>query len=371
MLRAFRVLPIVVWFLIAGILPDPASTSARQASPDPEQVSPRPEAALSLPSRVFVPVVNKAVFSANPGTGSGTGNSAVQAVALGAYVHNFPYFGDVPAFFNLIGRNLAVLMWYRPWGPAQFSGFHPEDLEYAYSLGAVPMVTWEPWNWDDPRGPNQPEYALRNIVAGNFDDYIRSWARGAKAFGRPFYLRFAHEMNGYWYPWGAGVNGNRPQEYVAAWRRIHAIFAAEGAANVRWVWTPNIDDQAVPIEAFYPGDAYVDVVGMDGYNGGTALPDWGGWRSAAEIFGRTYTRLAALTDKPIIIAETASAEAGGDKAAWIRETFAAIPELFPRVRAVIWFNASKETDWRVNSSPTSLAAFREAAASPVYQGRLP
>ncbi len=279
--------------------------------------------------------------------------------AIGAYVDGAPW---DPAgwdrFIRLVGRPPAILMWYQGWG-AEEPDFKPEFLDRAYALGAVPMVSWEPWDYR--RGLDQPEYALRNIVAGHFDPYIRTWARRSAAYGRSYLLRFAHEMNTGAYPWGYGVNGNRPEEYVLAWRHIRRIFAEEGAHNVRWVWAPNVEYPGTgPLEALFPGDEWVDWVGLDGYNGGTALP-WGGWLSFAEIFGPTYRRLAALSARPMLVTETASVEEGGNKADWVRSAFLKeVPEQFPRIRAVIWFHARKEADWRVDSSAGSLAAFREA-----------
>jgi hypothetical protein len=74
----------------------------------------------------------------------------------------------------------------------------------------------------------------------------------------------------------------------------------------------------------------------------------------------------------VIFTETASAEIGGDKASWIRRGFLnEIPQLFPRVTGVIWFNVQKESDWRVDSSQASLEAFREIAASSLYGGPNP
>jgi hypothetical protein len=73
----------------------------------------------------------------------------------------------------------------------------------------------------------------------------------------------------------------------------------------------------------------------------------------------------------MVIAETASAESGGDKAAWIKKAFLEqIPGRFPRIKAVVWFHADKENDWRVNSSTTSLETYREVAAKASYQRSL-
>jgi beta-mannanase len=284
--------------------------------------------------------------------------------AVGAYVDGAPWNPAAwPAFIELVGRPPAILMWYQGWG-AEEEGrrFRPDLLDRAYELGALPMVTWEPWDYR--RGRDQPEFALRNIIAGNFDPYIRAWAQASRAYGRLYLLRFAHEMNTQAYPWGCGVGGNRPQDYILAWRHVREIFAAEGATNVRWVWAPNVEFPGTcPLEELFPGDEWVDWVGLDGYNGGSALP-WGGWLTFSEVFGPTYRRLAALSDRPMVVTETASAEAGGNKAAWVRSAFfSEIPLNFPRIRAVIWFHAVRETDWRVNSSARALAAFKEVLAS--------
>jgi endoglucanase len=108
---------------------------------------------------------------------------------------------------------------------------------------------------------------------------------------------------------------------------------------------------------------------MDGYNTGTnpSMPDR--WRSFGELFGETYTALQELSpNKPIMIAETASTEAGGSKASWIRNAFTyVLPELFPQVKAVVWFNWNMDgMDWVIESSPESQAAFAESIASDYY-----
>jgi beta-mannanase len=141
---------------------------------------------------------------------------------------------------------------------------------------------------------------------------------------------------------------------------------------VRWVWSPNVaNGNTTPFSKVYPGDAYVDWVALDGYNWGKTQ-SWSSWMSFTNVFGPSYSALTRMTNKPVMIAEVGSAEAGGNKAAWIRQSFLQeIPSKFPKVRAVVWFDVNKETDWRVNSSSAALAAFKGVAASPRYQGRLP
>jgi beta-mannanase len=227
------------------------------------------------------------------------------------------------------------------------------------SRGAVPLVTVEPWNGTNS---TDPTYSLKNIANGKFDSWFAAGADQAVAYGKPFYLRFAPEMNGTWSPWGAGVNGNTAQDYVNAWRHVWGIFKGHGATNVRWVWAPNVVGGAVDFLPYYPGSDEVDVLGLDGYNWGS-LDVWETW---SQLFGKSYDELCTLDAmKPVMIAETASTELGGNKAAWITSAYTTeIPTRTPRVKTVVWFNLNKETGWRVESSATSLDAFRAVVASP-------
>jgi hypothetical protein len=292
-------------------------------------------------------------------------------IALGAYVSGGPWDpARLDAFTALVGAAPRIVMWYQDWAHEGVSEFDARKMDAVTMRGAMPLLTWEPHDYT--AGVDQPRYALRTIVRGDHDPYVRAFAAAAAAWGRPFYLRFAHEMNGQWNSWSPGVNGNTSAEYRLAWQHVHRIFDEAGAANVRWVWSPNVaNPTTTPFRDVYPGDAFVDWMALDGYNGGTALP-WGGWTSLEDVFAASYDALVALSPRPMLVAETASAEAGGDKAAWIRSgLLETIPSRFPRVRGVVWFEERKETDWRVESSAASLDAFRAAAASELYRGVLP
>lgn len=293
--------------------------------------------------------------------------SSSRQIALGAYTTGAPWNpSGVDEFTKTVGTPPKIVGWWESWSD---TGFSADRMEVAHSRGAMPMITWNSWN--HRLGKNQPEYALSTIIRGDHDAYIRQWAKDAAAYGKPIYLRFDHEMNGDWYPWSPGVNGNTSAQYVAAWKHAHDIFEQEGATNVRWVWSPNVaNGRSTPFSEVYPGDAYVDWVALDGYNWGTT-ESWSSWTSLANVFGPSYDALTRMTNKPIMIAEVGSAEAGGNKAAWIRQGFQEIPSRLPRVRAVVYFDLDKETDWRVNSSTATLAAFKEVASSSTYQARLP
>jgi hypothetical protein len=253
-------------------------------------------------------------------------------------------------------------MWYENWATARFS---PSDFNVVAARGEVPMLSWGPCRGNYSAGGHICSDAA--IAGGIADSYLRTFAHAAAVWGKPFFLRMAWEMNSTWYGWGPGQNGNTPASLVAMWRHVHDILVASGATNVRWVWCPNTLPEGRDFRPFYPGDAYVDYVGLDGYNWGTAIPE-ARWLSFTQTFQRSYHMLLALTRKPVIIGEMASSEVGGNKAAWITSAYLReIPATFPRLVAVVWFDEDKETDWRVNSSGSSLAAYRRVAASPLYQ----
>ena len=234
-------------------------------------------------------------------------------------------------------------------------------LRSVAARGAVPLVTWEPWAAGS--GVTQPAYALDRIAAGDHDPYLRRWAEGLRSYGSPVLLRFAHEMNGSWYPWSEGVNGNGPGDYVAAWHHVRAVVTGAGASNVSWVWSPNVPyPGSLPLAGLYPGADAVDVVALDGYNFGTSQAD-SGWVEPQALFGPGLQELRRLAPGlPVVIAETASAELGGSKAAWIRAAVAYLAAQ-PDVTAFVWFHHLKETDWRLDSSAASAAAVREALAA--------
>src|SRR5581483_7718424 len=285
-------------------------------------------------------------------------------VLWGLYVPGAPYDrSKLVAVERAVGRRPAIVMWYQEWAGKR--PFPAGDAGWLLSHGIVPMATWEPW-----RPPkilhqlvgNQRRFRLARIAAGAFDSYIRSYAEQIKGYGGPVMLRPFHEMDGFWYPWGGTVNGNSPAAFVAAWRHIHHIFDQVGATNVTWVWSVNHESvpatRANDATRYWPGSRYVDWIGISGFNWGTSSPH-SAWDSFDELYEKRISLLMQFR-KPIVLTEIGAAEVGGDKAAWIRRTFATILRRYPRVRAFVWYDGrdSKLQDWRITSSPASLAAFR-------------
>jgi hypothetical protein len=239
--------------------------------------------------------------------------------------------------------------------------FSSAPLEAVRTRGAIGLLDM------DPDGAS-----LAEIADGAYDAQLTAWARAVAAYGKPFFLRWAWEMNGTWFKWGAEAAAD-PSLYVAAWRHFHDIATAQGATNLTWVWCPNTSFKgSTPLGELYPGDAYVDWTCVDGYNSGT---DTGSddWRSFHQVFGDTYAELLGLApQKPIMVGETGSSEGGGSKAEWIRDALSVqVPEEFPEIKALVWFNwniveASGSHSWQIESSPAATEAFAAAISSPQY-----
>ena len=309
------------------------------------------------------------------------GATATPSIYWGAFVFGWP--GDVQhldAFERAVGRHMSIVHWGQPWvRNGEMQPFQTPYYEAVRARGSIPLVDWGSWDTccslDD-----QPDFRLSAIASGAWDEYVTQWAQAAQAWGKPFFLRFDHEMNGWWYPWGELVNANQPGDFVAAWRHVHDLFVQQGATNVTWVWCPNIvGPYSTPMPGLYPGDDYVDWTCMDGYNWGH---DRGNdWQSFAEVFSGTprygghdtYRELLALApSKPIMIGETASSENGGSKPDWIRDMLdLQLPINYPAVKALVWYDrdgGDPTMSWTLSSSEPALRAFNAGIASTRYAG---
>lgn len=241
------------------------------------------------------------------------------------------------------------------------------DLDAIDSAGSRPLLSLEPWEHE--HGADDERYSLPALLRGEHDTAFRRWAHDLAAWDNPLYLRFAHEMNGDWYPWGVGVHGNQPSMFREAWVRVCEIFRAAGADKVAFVWAPNVAvDGVTGFTDFYPGSSHVDVLGLDGYNWGDqrrSEPHRGGptrWTGPHEIFDASLAALAALPGTaPIWLTEIGCADDPDParKATWIGDVFD-MAAATDRVEAITWFDVDKERDWRFASTSQSTDAFRKA-----------
>lgn len=272
---------------------------------------------------------------------------------IGAYLGDQVTAGDLGRFKADFGKKPYLVMLYVDW-------YHPPDekiIREVYGAGSVLLVTWEPW--DSQTGA---VIDFEAVLSGRQDGLVRDFARRMKAIPGPVFLRPAHEMNGDWYPWAGSLIG--PSTYIKFFRYLKDIFDGEGVRNVSWIfsvnWTDVPDKKENRFWRYYPGDAYVDYVGIDGYNWGRVRPEWG-WLSFEKIFDRPCREAIWRFHKPLMITEFGSTGAGGDKARWIRDALTWIRKV-PQVRAFILFDVNKEADWQVRpGSEEALVLRRELA----------
>jgi len=265
-----------------------------------------------------------------------------------------------------------------------------------HAPGARVMISWQPClGACNPRvnsAENLP-FKLSNIVRGDFDTYLHTWAQKATTWRQPFYLRFAFEMNGNWFPWG-NVYDNTPTLYKQAWRHVWSIFHTEAInqgltrSNAHFVWSPNSPCTCTwTFPRLYPGDKYVDVIGISAYNWGSAnvFQTWGHWQTMVQAYSSSMSAINTLTTsgvsrikKPVWVTETGSAPANLSKADWIKYGYPAAYNKWPRIKAIIYFDALDPAgfDWRltnptINGAHPALKAYRALVHTTQFQGKLP
>ena len=271
----------------------------------------------------------------------------------------------VTRFEQVIGKGLSLVQLAEPFAdcsasPCRFYSFPTVQMQDIRNYGAIPVLSWS--TAASPEKADQAPFRLANIINGSLDSYIRSFAEEARNWGQPYFLRFNWEMNGNWFPWSEGLNGNSPGESVAAWRHVHDIFSSVGATNASWVWCPFADPSGKfgRIGRLYPGDAYVDWSCMDGYNWAANPTNPHPWRSFDQIFASTYRKLTRriAPSKPLMVGEIASTGGGKAKSTWIRKMFRRLRTNYRRVRALIWYDQiDRNIDWPLETSPLAAAAF--------------
>jgi len=267
-----------------------------------------------------------------------------------------------------LGTTFPIIHIYNAWGSKPEEQFPKLSVKTIVNMGSIPMITWEPWlsDFDEKEYPGIPviekrdRECLKAIASGTYDKYIHSWAKAAKEVNAPIFVRFAHEMNDpYRYPWGP--QNNKAKDFVEAWKHIHKIFKYQKATNVIWVWSPHPSYKY--FEEFFPGDNYVDYIGLGILNFGTAA-SWSKWWSFEDLLGKKYPDLAKF-NKPIMIAEFGSLNVGGDRALWFSNALKDLPKKYPQIKSILFFHypadktlTDKKISWYFIEDPEELNAIK-------------
>lgn len=387
-----RVLPLVLVALLAGALPASAQSPATTEAPG---------------------------ASAGP-----------RALAMGMTIQAARNQAAYDAVVEELGHAPAIWSFWADWGDLDEAGCPgprttplPDTalLAHMREQGTVPLIIWQPV---DSTRLDEPLYTYEKIATGAFDCYLRSFAEGVAAIDGPVLLRFAHEFDGYWFPWGMGRFTNTPETFVPAWRHVWEVIKGSGgqvpaasgapgtsgapgasaapetspgasaapeaspsapiAPNARFVWSPLGCDCPDEMLTMFPGERYVDYLGLTAFNWASFHTDNRGrpvrWQRLAEIVGRRLGGFDELPPIPVILTEIGSHYRGGNKARWITNGYNALVRRFPQVVAAMYFDVDMTTlndpkhpeNWLLTRprDGSALRAYKRLLARPEFQGRL-
>ena len=267
---------------------------------------------------------------------------------------------QLPAFTSLIGARVQILHVY-----AEFASPLPTaTLDSIESYGATPMLDWSCSNVGD-------------ITSGKDDALITTYAQGLRSFSKPIFLRWYWEMNLNDRAHKNCGGSSDPAQYIAAWRHIWTLFQTQHVTNVAFVWCPSGLASTTPASAYYPGDSYVDWIGIDHYDvhGGATT----GTTAVTALFGDFYKAWSGH-GKPLMIGETGAQP--GDQAEFLNGLRTTMPSMYPDFKALVYFDspgqvgkptkatratqAGKTVKGPYNLTGDGVSAFRELANDPYF-----
>jgi hypothetical protein len=247
---------------------------------------------------------------------------------------------QVQQYQQYAGKRLSVVTWfasaYEQGRLTSWRTNYASALQRVKKAGALSLIKFSVQ--DDAYNANKRIAKTSDIARGVYDPYFHQFADTIKDFGDPVFISINHEMNGTWFPFSEGFPGSgvTAQDFVASWKRIVDIFRQRGANNVAWVWSPNVPDVGpVPFTRYYPGDDYVDWIGVSFYSGNPMS-------NLKQIYA-TYS-----AKKPLFVTEWATSPEKNQyyqgfpgEAKWVANFFAALETNYPRVKAISWFQWDK------------------------------
>ncbi len=281
------------------------------------------------------------------------------------------------AIEDRLGVKFQTVVTYQKWGPDSLSYFPQRLLREVLRRDAVPLIVWEPWTDQFSFARHDPDLGrnkrvFQAITSGVFDDYIRAYALRLRDLDGPVLVNFAHEVGNPRFPWSA-TGENTPAEFIAAWRHIVAMFNRAGASNVSWIFHAHTPEG---VGTYYPGDTYVDWVGITLLNYGLAqqpMPpaEIGQWTDLPSLY-QAYRPALLRTGKPVVVTEFGSTQYGGDQLAWIDEALRTVAGSYPEVRALNFFHSDLDRQWPATWRPPGnphyidwTFALRDTGRSPV------
>jgi beta-mannanase len=273
------------------------------------------------------------------------------------------YFQEVQTLEKLLDYEFSIVLNYSSFENTVKHTDLEQRLQNAYDAGKTLELTLQS-SWTDNNKNNQ----VYLILDGAYDSFIANYAKTVADFGHPVLFRLGNEMNGDWCPYSGFSLSRDPQLYIELYRYVYAFFEAAGAKNVIWVWNPNsksFPDFTWNNELmYYPGDQYVDVIGLTAYNTGNYYRSEK-WTSFADLYDNFYYGYVEKYDKPMMITEFASATVGGDKIQWVTDMFRHI-KYYDMIKVAVWWdgadydsNGNVARSYYIDDPPALVEVFRK------------
>ena len=267
------------------------------------------------------------------------------------------------------GKRISVVTWfasaYEKGVMTNWRQNYASNLHRVKRLGAASLIKFS--TQDYLFSSTKKQANMKQIAAGGWDAYFAEAARTLRDFESPVFLSINHEMNGNWYPYSQDYPGSgyTTSDYISAWKRIVDVFRRQGANNVAFVWSPNVPDVGnFGFASYYPGDDYVDWIGVSLYSGNDA--------NAMDAIYKSYA-----AKKPFFITEWATAPEKNQyhprfpgEVEWVKQFFAALETRYPRVKAISWFNWNQgDGDYRLQRVPGQAKAYAQDISNERYVDR--
>lgn len=183
-----------------------------------------------------------------------------------------------------------------------------------------------------------------DVLDGRYDVFLKNYAKAVADSEYPVLFRLGNEMNGDWCVYSAYHTAKDTEIFKEFYKYVYEVFENAGADNVIWVWNPNgksFPDFKWNHElCYYPGDDFVDVIGMTSYNTGTYY-EGETWIEFDDMYDELYARCVELYEKPLMITEFSSSSVGGDKVAWVENMFQHMKK-YDKIKVAIWWDGC---DW--------------------------
>ncbi len=262
-----------------------------------------------------------------------------EALAWGIFQPDYHAADSIKSIEEKINYEFDFLLWYTEFQKEYDASKVRTFLDKAYSDNKIVEMTLQPLLYHEEGND------IFRVLNGYYDDFLDAFSKDFADFEHPVIFRLANEMNGDWCEYSAYRMSLDTELYREMYRYVYSFFKKNNADNVIWVWNPNgksfPDFNWNAEEMYYPGDGYVDVLGLTLYNTGNFYPGEN-WTGFSDLYTDLYNESLDKYDMPFMITEFSCARAGGDKEEWTKEMLKNIERL-DNIKVAVWWNSADYT----------------------------